>query len=63
MSKELIKIKRTPFLMGLSMIVLAAICVASGLLILPSFRPFLQSAADVLLLGKGYAETVFGAIK
>ena len=55
--------KEVPWLMQLSMIVLAIICVAGGLLIAPLFKSFLQSAVNVLLLGKGYAETVFNALK
>ena len=56
-------VKETPKLMQLSMIVLSVICVISGLLLLPSFKPFLESAANVLSAGKGYAETVFANIK
>lgn len=57
------EIKEAPRLMQLSMIILAIICIISGLLLLPSFKPFLESAANVLSLGKGYAETVFANIK
>jgi multicomponent Na+:H+ antiporter subunit D len=58
------RIKEVPLTMRLSMIILAFICVVGGILLVPSFRfAFLQSAADVLLLGKGYAEEVFGAIR
>jgi multicomponent Na+:H+ antiporter subunit D len=57
------KIKEVPWTMQLSMIVLAVICVVSGLLIIPLFKPFLQSAVDVLLLGNGYKETVFAAVR
>lgn len=58
------RIKEVPLTMRLSMIILAVICVVGGILLIPSFRfAFLQSAADVLLLGKGYAEEVFGAIR
>lgn len=58
------RIKEVPLTMRLSMIILAVICVVGGILLVPSFRfAFLQSAADVLLLGKGYAEEVFGAIR
>jgi len=63
-------IKEVPGTMRFSMIALAVICILSGLLIVPFFtpflqvlKPFLQSAVDVLLLGKGYAEAVFMAIK
>jgi multicomponent Na+:H+ antiporter subunit D len=56
-------IKEIPAFMRLSMIVLAIICVMGGLLIIPLFKPFLQSAVDVLLAGKGYKDAVFGAIR
>ena len=45
------------------MILLGIICVISGLLIAPLFKPFLQSAVNVLLLGNGYKEAVFGALR
>jgi hypothetical protein len=45
------------------MIALAIICLASGLLILPIFKPFLQGAANVLLLGNSYKDVVFGALR
>jgi multicomponent Na+:H+ antiporter subunit D len=57
------KIIEVPRTMQLSMIVLAVICMVSGLLIIPLFRPFLQSAVNVLLLGNGYQEAVFTAIR
>jgi len=56
-------VKEVPWLMRLSMIVLSVICVITGLLIAPLFKPFLQGAVEVLLAGKGYAEIVFGALK
>ncbi len=56
-------IKEVPGFMRLSMIVLAVICLISSLLIAPLFRPFLQSAVNVLLQGQGYKDLVFGAIK
>ncbi|MBU0548385.1 MAG: NADH/ubiquinone/plastoquinone (complex I) [Candidatus Omnitrophica bacterium] len=56
-------IKEVPWTMWLSMIVLAIICVVGGLLIIPLFRPFLQSAVNVLLLGTGYKEAVFAALR
>jgi len=56
-------IREVPGLMKLSMIFLGIICVISGLLIVPLFKPFLQSAVNVLLLGNGYKDAVFGAIK
>jgi len=63
LNESLEKIKEVPLLMRLSMIILALICVAGGLLIVPFFRTFLQSAVDTLLSGKSYADAVFGAIK
>jgi len=56
-------IKEVPWTMRLSMIVLAVICVVGGLLIIPLFKPFLQSAVNVLLLGTGYKEAVFAALR
>lgn len=56
-------IKEVPWPMRLSMIILAIICVVGGLLIAPLFKPFLQSAANVLLLGNGYKDAVFGALR
>ena len=56
-------IKEVPWVMKLSMILLGIICVISGLLIAPLFKPFLQSAVNVLLQGQGYKDLVFGAIK
>jgi multicomponent Na+:H+ antiporter subunit D len=57
------KIKEVPWAMRLSMIVLAVICVFAGILLIPIFRPILQKAVDVLLLGNGYKDVVFGAIR
>lgn len=58
-----LKVKEVPLAMKLSMIVLAIICVISGLLIIPLFKPFLESAVNVLLAGTTYKDVVFGAIK
>ncbi|MBI4972976.1 MAG: monovalent cation/H+ antiporter subunit D family protein [Candidatus Omnitrophica bacterium] len=57
------QIKEVPKLMQVSMIVLAVICIFSGLLFAPLFKPFLQSATDVLLLGNGYKDVIFAALK
>ncbi len=57
------KIKEVPWPMRFSMTVLAVICAISGLLLMSNFKPFLESAANVLLLGKGYAEAIFSALK
>jgi len=57
-------IKEVPFFMKLSMIVLAVICAAGGVLLLPVvFGDFLEAARDAVLVGKGYASVIFGAIK
>jgi len=56
-------IREVPGLMKLSMIFLGIICVISGLLIVPLFKPFLQSAVNVLLLGNGYKDAVFGMLR
>jgi multicomponent Na+:H+ antiporter subunit D len=57
------KVKEVPWTMRLSMIILAIICVIAGFLLIPIFKPFLQNAVNVLLLGNGYKDTVFGAIR
>ncbi|MDD4908027.1 MAG: proton-conducting transporter membrane subunit [Candidatus Omnitrophica bacterium] len=56
-------IKEAALSMKVSMLALSLICIAGGLLLLPSMRPFLQSAADVLSNGSGYAGAFFGAVK
>ncbi len=56
-------IREVPGLMKLSMIILGIICLISGLLIAPLFKPFLQSAVNVLLLGNGYKDAVFGMLR
>jgi multicomponent Na+:H+ antiporter subunit D len=56
-------IKEVPATMRLSMITLAVICTVSGLLLIPLFRPFLQSATNVLLLGNSYKDVIFSALK
>jgi multicomponent Na+:H+ antiporter subunit D len=58
-----LKIKEVPLAMKLSMIILAVISVFGGLLFIPIFRPFLQAGVDILLLGRGYADSIFGALK
>ncbi len=56
------QIKEGPWAMRLSMLALGLICLVSGLLIAPFFKPFLESAVNVLLLGNGYKDAVFGAL-
>ncbi|MBU4346598.1 MAG: NADH/ubiquinone/plastoquinone (complex I) [Candidatus Omnitrophica bacterium] len=58
-----LKIKEVPWAMRFSMIILAIICVITGLLLIPILRPFLQSAVEVLLSGREYSSIVFGAIR
>lgn len=58
-----LKIKEVPWAMRLSMIILAIICIITGLMLIPILRPFLQSAVDVLLSGRSYVDMVFGAIR
>ena len=58
------KIKEVPFFMKLSMIVLAVICVASGLLLLPDVsKVFLGPARDAVLTGGEYAKNVFRVLR
>ncbi|MDD4895130.1 MAG: proton-conducting transporter membrane subunit [Candidatus Omnitrophica bacterium] len=57
------KIKDIPATMKLSMVVLAGICVIAGLMLIPSFRPVLTGAADVLLSGVEYKYAFLSAIK
>lgn len=63
LDQSLATIKEVPFTMKLSMVVLAAICVIAGLLLIPSARPILDQAVDVLSSGAGYKQMVFNAIK
>ena len=58
-----LKVKEAPLTMKLSMVALAVICVVSGLLLMPLFKPFLQAAVEVFSMGRGYAQAVFGAIR
>jgi multicomponent Na+:H+ antiporter subunit D len=55
-------IKEVPFAMKFSMVCLAVICIAGGVLLLPSLNFFINDAVNVLLEGKGYAATVLGAV-
>jgi multicomponent Na+:H+ antiporter subunit D len=63
LNKKLQNITEVPLTMQLPMIILSLICIGGGILLIPLFRPFLQSAVDVLLTGKDYAKIVLGAIK
>jgi multicomponent Na+:H+ antiporter subunit D len=58
------EVREVPFSMRLAMVVLAAICVVSGLLLLPAVSPaLLKPAVKVLLIGKDYAQVVFHALQ
>ncbi|MFH1854597.1 MAG: monovalent cation/H+ antiporter subunit D family protein [Candidatus Omnitrophota bacterium] len=64
LKKELSNIKECPFFMKLSMVLLAAACLAGGLLLLPGIREsFLGPAMDAILAGKDYAKAAFVAIR
>ena len=56
-------IKEVPVLMQLSMVILAVVCIVSSLMIMPNFKPFLDSAADALLSGNGYKDAVIAAVR
>jgi formate hydrogenlyase subunit 3/multisubunit Na+/H+ antiporter MnhD subunit len=56
-------IKEVPLTMKISMVGLALICAAGGLLLLPGLRPFLQSAADALICAADYKEIISSALQ
>jgi multicomponent Na+:H+ antiporter subunit D len=56
-------IQEVPWAMKIAMIALAISCVITSFLVLPLFRPFLQSAVDVLLSGTGYKDAIFSALR
>lgn len=58
---KLKNIKEAPFAMLFSMVCLALICVAGGLMLIPSGRFFIKDAADVLVKGTSYADIVMRA--
>ncbi len=53
-------VKEAPFVMKFSMIALAVICVLGGFLLLPSLRPFINNAVDVLIEGAKYSAIILG---
>jgi len=63
LNEKLQAIKEVPSTMGLSMILLAIICIIGGLLLTPVFRGFLNAAVDAILVGKDYANLVFGVVR
>ena len=57
-------VREVPFTMKLSMVMLALICIATGVLLLPGIREaFLGMAQDALSIGKDYAAVTFESIK
>ncbi len=50
------KVREAPLSMSLCVIILALLCVAGGLLLMPGMRVILERAADVLLAGNGYKD-------
>ena len=56
-------VREAPFFMGLAMTVLALLCVAGGLLLLPQLNHlFAEKASGVLLEGVRYASAVLDAL-
>jgi len=51
LNNALSDVKEAPLFMKISGIILSIICILAGLLLLPAFKPFLQQAADALLIG------------
>nr|MBU1327540.1 NADH/ubiquinone/plastoquinone (complex I) [Candidatus Omnitrophota bacterium] len=54
-------IKEVPFTMLFPMVCLAVICIFGGLMLIPSFRFFLDDAVAVILKGTSYASVVLEA--
>ncbi len=62
LKKEWGKVREAPLSMKVSMVVLAVLCLAGGLLLLPGLSDiFLRPAGDSLLAGSNYARFVLGA--
>jgi len=53
--------KEVPFFMMISMVALALLCIAVGLLFVPFINSMIKPAADVLLGGLDYATKILGA--
>ncbi len=55
------KIKEAPALMCISMVILAVLCLALGILLLPSIRPMLlDPAVEALENGTQYGKSLLG---
>jgi len=64
LKEKFLHVKEVPFFMKLSMIILAVICLAGGLLLMPVvFGDFLGVAKDAVLVGKDYANIIFEGIQ
>ncbi|MFA4990965.1 MAG: proton-conducting transporter membrane subunit [Candidatus Omnitrophota bacterium] len=55
-------VKDASFTMKISMVCLAVMCAAGGLMLLPPFRFFIETASGVLLKGTSYANIVMKAV-
>ncbi len=64
LKEGLCRVKEVPLFMKVSMVVLAILCVAGGLLLIPGLSGgILNAASDAVSSGKDYSVIVFGAIK
>ncbi|MFH1479416.1 MAG: proton-conducting transporter membrane subunit [Candidatus Omnitrophota bacterium] len=62
--EKMSNIKEVPFFMKLSMVILAIMCIASSLLLVPEFyQVFLKVARDAVLRADDYATLVLGVVK
>jgi multicomponent Na+:H+ antiporter subunit D len=59
LDEALANIKDVCLTMKLAMVVLALVSLLTGLMLLPAFRPVLDSAAGVIAAGVGYKDTIF----
>jgi multicomponent Na+:H+ antiporter subunit D len=57
------KVKEVSLSMNIVVISLAAISIVAGLMLLPSLRPLLERAADVLAMGANYKDLVMGGLR
>lgn len=57
------QIRMPSFSMKLAVVMLAGVCLFTGLLLIPRFSFFLQGAVDSVLAGNGYKDLIFGALK
>jgi multicomponent Na+:H+ antiporter subunit D len=57
------KVREAPLSMNIAAVILALICLGAGLLLMPSMRPILERAADVLMQGFGYKDVIMGGVR